>query len=183
MDQETKWIKAIQKQSNEGAANQLIQKYYKEIFAFVYKQTLDKDLAQDITQEVFISMLRTIHRFDGRASFRTWLYKIGNSRIIDHYRSKYYKIHKQSVVIEVDKFVEGDEFTLELEKKDEVKRILELLSRFDHELQEIFRLKIFGEYTFLEIAATTNLSESTLKTKYYATIRKLKKLLKEDSYE
>jgi RNA polymerase sigma-70 factor (ECF subfamily) len=52
MNQEMKWIKAIKKQSSESAANQLIHKYYKEIFAFVYKQTLDQELSKDITPEI-----------------------------------------------------------------------------------------------------------------------------------
>ncbi|MGP4039878.1 RNA polymerase sigma factor [Gracilibacillus sp. D59] len=86
MTEELKWIKAIKKKSSEQAANQLIHKYYNEIFGFVYKQTLDQELTKDITQDIFISMLRTIQGFDGRASFLTWLYKVANSRLIDYYR-------------------------------------------------------------------------------------------------
>ncbi|GAA0433354.1 ECF family RNA polymerase sigma factor SbrI [Lentibacillus halophilus] len=183
MAQETKWIKAIKKKADEQAANKLIQTYYNEIFGFVYKQTLDQELTKDITQEIFISMLRTIQGFDGRASFRTWLYKIANSRLIDHYRSKYYKQNKNTESID-EKAVPGTaEFTLDVETKDDVERVLEVLSQFDRELQQIVRLKAYAEYTFPEIAVSLALPESTVKTKCYATIRKLKKLLKENEDE
>ncbi|WP_374066950.1 RNA polymerase sigma factor [Paraliobacillus sp. JSM ZJ581] len=183
MMQEKKWIKAIKKKSDEHAANQLIHKYYNEIYGFIYKQTLDQELAKDITQNVFISMLQTIHRFDGRASFRTWLYKIANSRLIDYYRSKYYKQNRKAETIDDVVLYEPSDFTLEVEKKNEMRKILEVLSQFDREIQQIIRLKTYGEYTFSEIAITLELPESTVKTKYYATIRKLKILLKENEDE
>ncbi|WP_349409867.1 sigma-70 family RNA polymerase sigma factor [Pseudalkalibacillus sp. SCS-8] len=182
MDQDLKWIKAIKKKSDKRAADKLIQKYYREMFAFVYKQTLDQELSKDLTQEIFISMLRTIHGFDGRASFRTWLYKVANSRIIDFYRSKHYKQNKQTETIEEKVIHDPVEFTADVETKEEAAQILSVLAQFDYDAQTIVRLKIYGEYTFPEIAASVSLTESTVKTKYYATIRKLKKRLKEDGH-
>lgn len=183
MAEETKWIKAIQKKANEQAANKLIMKYYNEIFGFIYKQTLDQELAKDITQEIFISMLRTIHGFEGRASFRTWLYKIANSKLIDYYRSKSYKQNKQTVSIDEQRIHEAAVWPVDVATKDEARKILEVLSRFDRDIQQIVRLKIYGDYTFPEIAASLALPESTVKTKYYAAIRKLKNLLKENEDE
>ncbi|WLD94670.1 RNA polymerase sigma factor [Alkalihalobacillus sp. AL-G] len=183
MNQELKWIKSIKKHSSESSANQLVHKYYKEIFAFVYKQTLDQELAKDITQEIFISMLRTVHSFDGRASFRTWLYKVANSRLIDFYRSKFYRQQKQTEEIQEESLYEPDDFTVDVETKEHAELVLKELARFDQELQHIVRLKIYGQYTFAEIAASTEITESTVKTKYYATIRKLQQRLKEDENE
>ncbi|MFC4401965.1 RNA polymerase sigma factor [Gracilibacillus xinjiangensis] len=179
MKQELKWIKAIKKRSSESAANQLIGKYYKEMYAFIYKQIIDQELAKDITQEIFISALKTIHLFNGKASFRTWLYKIANSRLIDYYRSKSYKQSQKTDVMDGVDIRTEDSFTIKLEQKEEVGHVLQVLAQFNQQNQYILRLKIFGEYTFLEIAEITNLTESTVKTKYYATIRKLKQLLME----
>jgi RNA polymerase sigma factor (sigma-70 family) len=180
MTQEEKWIKAIQKRSNEQAANQLIHKYYSEIYGFVFKQTLDQELTKDITQEIFISVLRSLHSFDGRAAFRTWLYKIAHSRVIDHYRSKYYQQQRQTVEMDGAYLFETNEFTFDLETKEEVEHVLKLLSQFKRELQQIVSLRIYGDCTFSEIAATLEMPESTVKTKYYAVIRKLQYLVKEN---
>nr|WP_307905889.1 RNA polymerase sigma factor [Clostridium botulinum] len=95
MNNETKLIKQIKTKGNRKAANELITRYYKEIYAYVYKQTMDKEMSMDLTQEIFINMLKSINTYDDKkASFRTWLYKISTYKIIDYYRSKHYKYKK-----------------------------------------------------------------------------------------
>lgn len=51
---------------------------------------------------------------------------------------------------------------------------MQLVNQMDAVSQHIFRLKFFAEYTFADIAPLLNMPESTVKTKYYAMIRKLK---------
>lgn len=174
-----KWIKKIQKKSDRDAADQLISYYYREIYAYVYKQSPQKDLALDLTQEIFMSMLQTIHGFDEKkATFRTWLYKIATYQIVGHYRSKAYKQYQISESIEEDLPDEHD-FSLTIDNKLEVEAIMEFVQRLDGTRQQIFRLKIFGEYPFVEIAQLLNMPESTVKTNYYATIKHIKKQFKE----
>ena len=86
------WIKKIKRNASESAANELVSKYYKEMYAFIYKQTLDAELSLDLTQEIFISALQSITNYDSKkASFRTWLYKLASNRLVDYYRSKSYR--------------------------------------------------------------------------------------------
>lgn len=58
------WIRKIQQKHDEKSADKLTRKYYKEIYIFVYKQTLDEQLALDLTQEIFIRMLRSIASYE-----------------------------------------------------------------------------------------------------------------------
>ncbi|SDI32703.1 RNA polymerase sigma-70 factor, ECF subfamily [Alteribacillus persepolensis] len=177
MNQERRWIKAIQKRSSEEAANRLIRKYYQEIYAFVFKQTFDQELAKDLTQEIFVSMLRSIFRYDGRASFRTWLYKIANSRIIDYYRSKFYKENKHAPIISEELLEEPEDFVVDIERKEEAQSVLNVLARFGQQHQQIVRQKIYAEQTFAEIADSLSIPESTVKSQYYAAIKRLRKEL------
>ena len=64
MNEELQWIRLIRLESNKVAANRLIEKYYKEIYAYVYKQTLNKELSMDLTQEIFIRVLQSIGNYD-----------------------------------------------------------------------------------------------------------------------
>lgn len=58
------------------AADELIRSYYDEIYRFVYRQVGSKDDAMDLTQSIFIAMLRALPGYrEERASFRTWLYR------------------------------------------------------------------------------------------------------------
>lgn len=178
MREETKYIKRIKARSSESAANKLISLYYKEIYGYVYKQTLNNQLAMDLTQEVFISMLQSIHAFDEKkASFRTWLYKITTNRMVDFYRSKYYKQSNAIYMEDVEEFYTEDDFTTGLEYKQDVEAIINIVNRLDVMTQQIFRLKIFGESTFMEIASLLDVPVSTVKTRYYTMIKKVKKVL------
>jgi RNA polymerase sigma factor (sigma-70 family) len=141
------------------------------LFRSIYRQTLNKELAMDLTLEAFISMLHSVHSYDERKdSFRTWLYRIATNQIVDYYRSKYYK-YSQVVTEMDDELGQEQDFTMKLEYKEDIERILAFLNTFETSAQQIFRLKLFGEYTFTEIAAVIGVTESTVKTKFYSTLR------------
>ena len=123
-------------------------------------------------------MLKSLGGFDDeKASFRTWLYKIASNKIIDNYRSTYYKY--VTVVDEFEEGLVGYENDLEesFQIKEDAKEILDIINTLNTSIQQILRLKIFGGMTFLEIASIIDMSESTVKTKYYSSIKKIKKIL------
>lgn len=125
-------------------------------------------------------MLKSINSFDERkGSFKTWLFKISSNKIIDYYRSAYYK--HVTVVNEIDinlecRSNEIEEFFL---IKEESNKILDIINSFNTSIQQIIRLKIFGDMTFKDISKSLELPESTIKTKYYASIRKIKKIMED----
>lgn len=175
MDTEAAWIRQIQRQSSQTAANALVSRYYRDIYSYAYRQTTNKQLSMDLTQEIFIHMLQSINRFDRkRSSFRTWLYKLATNRIVDYYRSRYYSYNRHTAPLEPE-LGDGADFTLDIERSEQVEAIVQHVNRMDGVSQQIFRLKFFGEYTFADIAPLLNMPESTVKGKYYAMIRKLKK--------
>lgn len=94
--------------------------------------------------------------------------------MVDYYRSKYYKYDRISDSIEELEVIEDYDFTVELEYKEDVEKITALINELDTNSQQIVRLKLFTENTFSEIAKLLDLPESSVKTKYYATIKKLK---------
>jgi RNA polymerase sigma-70 factor (ECF subfamily) len=184
MDQETQWIKKIQKNADKEAANKLVSMYYKEMYAFVYKQLLDSELSLDLTQELFISVLKTIHHFDHRkASFRTWLYRVASNRIVDYYRSKSYKYRKLSETLDGHDFKDEKDISVSLEYKEDIERATEIINQLETSSQQIVRLKLFGEYSLQEITAIVQVPLSTVKTRYYAALKLIKKEMKEHQYE
>ena len=181
IDNELKLIDSIQKKRSREAANIIIKTYYKEIYVYIYKQLSNKELSLDITQEVFINMMKSIDTYDKKkCSFRTWLYKIASNKIIDYYRSKCYKqLIKSQSIDEID--IKSD---LSIEenfiKGERLKEILNILNGFEANLQQIFRLKIFSDMTFKEISKLLELSESTVKTRYYSLIKNMKSIIEEE---
>lgn len=175
MDRDIRLIRKIKKKSDRDASNELISKYYKEIYSYVYKQTVDKELSMDLTQEIFINILKTIHRYDEKkASFRTWLYKIATYSLVDYYRSKYYKY--SSIVVNIDDFdiYDREDIEITVENREDTRKIINIVNKLDTLSQQIFRLKIFAGYTFSQISSVLEMPESTAKTRYYSMIKKIK---------
>ncbi|AXI00940.1 sigma-70 family RNA polymerase sigma factor [Sporosarcina sp. PTS2304] len=184
MDNEVRWIKKIKRTGNESAANALVSKYYKEVYAYLYKQTLDNELSLDLTQEIFISVLKSIKRYDSKkAAFRTWLYKIASNRLVDYYRSKSYRYAQIEEPLEEVDIEDTYDVTISLEYKEDYEKVTSIVNELEASSQQIMRLKLFGEYTFQEIAAIEDMPLSTVKTKYYTSLRRIRKTMKEGSHD
>ncbi|MFS0688966.1 sigma-70 family RNA polymerase sigma factor [Sporosarcina sp. 179-K 8C2 HS] len=186
MENDLRWIRQIKRDDSESAANELVSKYYKEMFAFHYKQTLDEELSMDLTQELFIAVLQSIFSYDRKkASFRTWLYRLASNRIVDYFRSKHYRYAQFTHPIEEINQELEDEYNLEiaLEHKEQFELVNSLVNRLDTHSQQIVRLKLFGEYTLNEIASIEAIPLSTVKTRYYAALKMIRKELEVDKSE
>jgi len=171
-----RWIKRIKQRHDKTSANALISHYFDEIYGFVFKRVSGEDVAMDVTQEIFVSMLQSIDNYDhGKSSFRTWLYLIAKRRIADYYRSNDYQDDRL-----VEFFDEGaSDLVGDFEDAQhtlELAEISEFVDGLDQKSREIFKLKIFKGYTFSGISQIVNMPESTVKASFYAT----QKLVREE---
>ncbi len=174
-DLEKRWIRRVQQEGHEDSANKLVHKYYKEIFAYTYKQVFDQQLAMDLTQEIFIRTLQSISHFDGqKASFRTWLYQIAGNHCTDYFRSKAFQTRVQTDFVEDMELEGGDEVLQQMLQKQQVEEIQQVLTTFEEHERQILAGKLIEELTFFELAEKLQIPLSTVKTKYYKSIKKLK---------
>ncbi|TSB46632.1 RNA polymerase sigma factor [Alkalicoccobacillus porphyridii] len=179
---ENKLIKRIVRKNDKQAANELVRLYYQSVYTYVYKQTIDKELALDLTQEIFIQMLGSLHTFNvEKASFTTWLHRIATNRSIDYFRSTYHKYEKHRVEVQEQMFTKFEDTALLIERKEEAEALNALIASLDTTSSQIVRLKSFADATFLEVAASLEMKESTVKSKYYAALRVMKKRWEENS--
>ena len=81
---DARWVRAVCRRGSRTAAEKLVHAYYDEIYVFAYRQTGCKEDALDLTQGIFMAVLRSLPTFDRRkASFRTWLYRVATNKAID----------------------------------------------------------------------------------------------------
>lgn len=164
-------IRRVKRRQDKRAADELIHKYYKEIYVYVYRQIAEREQSMDITQEIFLGMLKTLWSYDEKKSnFRTWLYRIATYKVVDFFRSRDYTARGEIIPINMEL---AQDFDLEHEVTDRqlVREIFLFLRERDRMLEELFRLKFFSEYTFAQIGQILELPESTVKTKYYAALK------------
>jgi RNA polymerase sigma-70 factor (ECF subfamily) len=180
MQTDNQLIRKIKRQQNRAAADELITRYYREIYAFVYKQTGEKELAMDLTQEIFIRVLQGIYSFDEKkAQFRTWLYRIASNRITDYYRSNAHRIEllEQSELEEISQGQAADmmhDLSDMIVKREWIGRIMEVMVTYGQDWVAIFQKKCFLQMTFEEIAEEMDLSVNTVKTRFYSMIRRIR---------
>jgi len=155
---------------NRADANALVSRYYDEIYVFSYRQLGNKDDAMDMTQDIFMSVLETLHGYDRRkSSFRTWLYRVATNKIIDRRRKT------RPSAIPLDELELTNDFGERLEQSVFLSEILDKVAEYDAETQKIFRLHLYAGYGFPEIAAMLNKPESSVKSRYYRLLKTLKK--------
>ncbi len=157
--------------------NQLYKNYVKainlEIFNFVY----DKDVAKDLSQEIFIKVWNKIASYDPeKGKLYTWLINITRNHCRDYLRSRHSKFHEITSRLDLshDK-VKSDTFTV-----DKL-HIKELLLQLSPERKEIIELLFLKGYTQLEVARMKTLPLGTVKTKSSSAIKILRKISEENS--
>lgn len=172
MEEELKWIRRIQKRQSQKDAERLIQKYYDEIYVYVYRQTGNKEDSLDLTQKIFISVLRSIqsYRWD-KASFRTWLYRIATNKIIDERRRR----HPDFLDIDDLEAPEEMDYLKEWEHRQLLGKIDAYVSAQGSPEEQIFRLRLYRNLPFAEIGEMLKLPEPTVKTKYRRLCQKIRK--------
>lgn len=172
MEQENKWIRDILRHGSRPAADKLIRAHYDEIYVFAYRQIGNKEDAMDLTQSIFLAVLHALPSFDARkASFRTWLYRIAANKVIDARR----RSHSNVVPLELAELPDGDDFTARVRDRVLLEQIEDYVSGLDPQIQAVFRLRLYGEKGFSEIAAVLGQSESAVKSQYYRLMGRLRK--------
>lgn len=176
MISDARLIRRIQKRGDRAAADELIRKYYDDIYGFVKRQTPTADIALDLTQEAFIGMLRTLGGYDPRkgAGFRTWLYRIAANKIADYYRSQSPEADA-ALSLDAVEPIDATDIAQRLEDRDFALRICAYVNVLPLDTQRIFRLHLFGRYTFEEIAAGLQMPVGSVKSRYYRLMNAVRK--------
>ena len=178
MTSDDKLIRNIKHHSDRKAADELFERYYREIYAYVFRQCGERELAMDLTQDIFMAVFQGIYGFDRKkAIFRTWLYHVASNKITDFYRSRRHREHlKELPLDDIDVDVSDDsDILVQLAEKETVQEIMKIVSVYELAWIHIFQMKCFEERTFSDIAATLNIPENTVKSRYYAIVKRLRK--------
>src|SRR6478609_8857738 len=72
---------------DQQAWEQIVRQHWRKVFNVAYKFVAKHDEAEDLTQDIFLKIFKSLNTFDRRANFQTWLISISRNLCIDHYRS------------------------------------------------------------------------------------------------
>jgi RNA polymerase sigma-70 factor (ECF subfamily) len=74
-------------QGDQHAWDLIVRQYWRKVFNVAYKFVGKHDEAEDLTQDIFLKIFKSLDTFDRRANFQTWLISVSRNLCIDHYRS------------------------------------------------------------------------------------------------
>ena len=154
----------------------LYDKYYEQIFRYIYQRVDDKEQAFDATQQVFIKAMESIYKYEFRGvPFASWLYRIASSEVNNIYRAQ-----KQRTVNIDSVGVYGMIEEMEETKIDKYHdKIVDIIGQElpEDELQ-LIEMRFFEKRSFKEIGLLLEITENNAKVKTYRILEKLKKIMK-----
>ena len=155
---------------DEGAWESLVKLHTRRVYAICYRFTNNDGAAQDLTQDVFLRIFKTLKSFrSGEGSFTVWLTRLTRNLLIDHYRRT--KLERASDSIE-DQLTMLEERSIGSGRADgllagrEASEILQAgLQRLSPELRETVILRDLEELEYKEIADVLGVPEGTVKSR------------------
>jgi RNA polymerase sigma-70 factor (ECF subfamily) len=153
---------------DQRAWDEIVRTYWRRVFNLAYKFVGRHEEAEDLTQDIFLKIFKSLDSFDRRANFQTWLISVSRNLCIDHYRS----VRKERETI--DRHVDASELSprshepgpmASLEQRDRVDLLREALSALPETLRSAVVMRDLQELSYQEIADRLKLPEGTVKSR------------------
>ena len=156
----------------------LFERHHRALFRYFVSMHRDRELAEDLVQDVFFRMLRYRASFDAGHSFTAWMYQIAHNASLDHVRKQ------RGTVVDIDTFVERRAELVSSAPGPEEEAVrnqdLALLGRaldlLPEDKREILVLSRFQGMKYEDIAAVLRCEVATVKVRVYRAIRALEQV-------
>ncbi|WP_269320355.1 RNA polymerase sigma factor SigX [Bacillus sp. EB01] len=161
----------------DSVFTELYTKYHQEVFQFLFYMVRSKEQAEDLVQEVYIRVLRSYSRFEGKSSEKTWLFSIARNVAIDHFRKQ--KGWKQKLLEKFDWSTAQvrdhqplpEEIALQ---REEIKGMFKCLDLCTHDQRAVLIMRYLNDLSIAETATVLGWTESKVKTTQHRAIKVLK---------
>jgi RNA polymerase sigma-70 factor (ECF subfamily) len=166
----------------ESALAELISRHKSRIYTSIYLLVKDEYLAEDIFQDTFIKVIKTLKagRYNEEGKFLPWVLRIGHNLVIDHFRRE----KRKPIITNSDGFdifdVIGvydenmEEKMVKEQTHDDLKKLIHLLPS---EQKEVLIMRHYGELSFKEIAELTDVSINTALGRMRYALNNLRKMM------
>lgn len=167
------------KETQEKSFEVLVNTYKERLYWHIRRIVLNHDDADDVLQNTFIKVFRSIETFKGDSKLFSWMYRIATNESFTFLKQKQKKsgINNEELQnhmlakLEADVFFEGDEIQMKLQKA---------IARLPEKQKLVFNMKYFQELKYEEISQILETSVGGLKASYHLAIKKIESFLKEN---
>jgi RNA polymerase sigma-70 factor (ECF subfamily) len=154
----------------------LYQRYYRNVFLFVFKRVSDENLAADVSSQVFLKAMLNLKSFQFRgAPFGAWLLRIARNELIDHFRKN---ARMRCVSADTTGLLDFLKDADEVYNEDHLDMAKAELKQLEGDDLWLIELKYFEKRPFVEVAEIMNLTEANAKVRAHRIIEKMRERVK-----
>lgn len=170
---------------NEIALEYIINKHQQKIFNFIYSKVHDRDISEDIFQETFIKVIKTLKNgvYNEEGKFLPWVMRISHNLVIDFFRkNNRIKTINSKEEIDIFQFISDGSPNAEsvLINDQIIKDIQKLIQELPDDQKEVLVMRLYRDMSFKEIAENTKVSINTALGRMRYAIINLRKMIEEN---
>ncbi|MDO6760082.1 RNA polymerase sigma factor [Tamlana sp. 2_MG-2023] len=187
---ESEFIKGL-KSENANAYAKLLEDFQQKVFATCISFIPNKEDAEDVAQDVFIEIFKSIHKFKGDSKLSTWIYRIATNKCLEFIRKRNTKkrfAFMQSILghdMPLDRsnyFTELNHPGIILENKEQSETLFRAVNKLSEDQKVVFTLHKIDGKSYQEISEIVDKSLSSVESLMFRAKKSLQKLLT-DYYE
>lgn len=153
-------------QGDENALTVLINRHQSKIFGFIYSKISDRDISNDIFQDTFIKVIKTLKSksYNEEGKFLPWVMRIAHNLIIDHFRSnKKMPMYRETEEFSIFSIMSDNSMTIENKMIQEQVEIdlRKLIEELPADQKEVLMMRMYQDMSFKEISELTGVSINT----------------------
>ena len=168
-----------------SAIERLVQITNPRMRSYIYRSTLDQDVTDDIVQEVYCKMLRSISALKDPRAFWGWCYRIASNCVKTHYRNKSKHIRSQNLQDNILELIAADDSSAEAQLLSEelVGAVMESFAYLNRRDRQVIALRCFEDMSFDEIGEIENINTMQSRLVFHRAIKKLRILLRKRGFK
>ena len=184
MVEEQAYVKLVRlaQQGHEDCMNRLAEEAEGRLRAYIYRVTLDHDLTQDLSQEALLQMVKSLGNLRKAERFWPWLYRIAQSKIRQHYKSKQKKAAISESALYEDFLAHHRDGREEdglgqLVQKELSKKVMSAMQKMQQQYRAVLSLRCLEQLSYADIGVAMECNEVTARVLFFRAKQALKKQL------
>ena len=153
-------------EGDENALTILINRHQSKIFGFIYSKIADRDISNDIFQDTFVKVIKTLksNSYNEEGKFLPWVMRIAHNLIIDHFRkNKKMPMFRETEEFSIFSIMSDDSLTIEnkiIQHQVEVD-LRNIIEELPEDQKEVLVMRMYQDMSFKEISELTDVSINT----------------------
>ena len=169
----------------EASLEVLIKKHKQRLYSFIFSKIQDRDITEDIFQDTFIKVIRTLKRgnYNEQGKFLPWIMRISHNLIIDYFRkSNRMRLFKNTDEFDIFSVISDGNLNAEkqLIKEQVLSDVKELVKELPQEQREVLEMRIYKDMSFKEISENTGVSINTALGRMRYALINLRKIIEKN---